>query len=140
MAVDLKKQLQQVSKEIKALSKKVDKLVVAAGKAAAPKKAAAKKPAAKKTTAKKTATKKTATKKAEKKKSLAKEVAAKLREHYGADDIDRAMGNYLRWMRVPKEWTVIEEGLELGETIVINDQDGFVVIHCIHEIPIPYFG
>ena len=61
MAVDLKKQLQQVSKEIKALSKKVDKLVTAAGKAAKPKKAAAKKAAPKKAAAKKTTAKKKST-------------------------------------------------------------------------------
>jgi len=82
MAVDLKKQLQQVSKEIKALSKKVDKLVTAAGKVSKPKKAAAKKAApkkaaAKKTTAKKTTAKKTAAKKAPAKKAVAKKKVAK---------------------------------------------------------------
>ena len=77
MAVDLKKQLQQVSKEIKALSKKVDKLVTAAGKASKPKKAAAKKAAPKKAAAKKTTAKKTAAKKAPAKKAVAKKAAAK---------------------------------------------------------------
>ena len=82
MAVDLKKQLQQVSKEIKALSKKVDKLVTAAGKASKPKKAAAKKAApkkaaAKKTTAKKAPAKKTVAKKKAAKKAPAKKAAAK---------------------------------------------------------------
>ena len=73
MAVDLKKQLQQVSKEIKALSKKVDKLVAAAGKAAKPKKAAAKKAAPKKAAAKK----KAPAKKAVAKKTVAKKAPAK---------------------------------------------------------------
>ena len=72
MAVDLKKQLQQVSKEIKTLSKKVDKLVTAAGKASKPKKAAAKKAAPKKAAAKKTAAKKAPAKKAVAKKKVAK--------------------------------------------------------------------
>ena len=82
MAVDLKKQLQQVSKEIKALSKKVDKLVAAAGQATKPKKAAAKKTAAKKAPAKKAVAKKTTAKKkapakkaAPKKKAPAKKAA-----------------------------------------------------------------
>jgi len=77
MAVDLKKQLQQVSKEIKALSKKVDKLVTAAGKVSKPKKAAAKKAAPKKAAAKKTTAKKTAAKKAPAKKAVAKKKVAK---------------------------------------------------------------
>jgi hypothetical protein len=77
MAVDLKKQLQQVSKEIKALSKKVDKLVTAAGKVSKPKKAAAKKAAPKKAAAKKTTAKKTAAKKAPAKKTVAKKKVAK---------------------------------------------------------------
>jgi hypothetical protein len=77
MAVDLKKQLQQVSKEIKALSKKVDKLVAAAGTASKPKKAAAKKAAPKKAAAKKTTAKKTAAKKAPAKKAVAKKKGAK---------------------------------------------------------------
>ncbi|MCG6912269.1 MAG: hypothetical protein LJE94_19425 [Deltaproteobacteria bacterium] len=82
MAADLKKELQKVSKEIKALAKKVDKLVTAAGKAApakkAPaKKAPAKKAAAKKAPAKKTAAKKTAAKKAPAKKAAAKKAPAK---------------------------------------------------------------
>jgi len=85
MAVDLKKQLQQVSreilkqvsKEIKALSKKVDKLAAAAAKASKPKKAAAKKAAPKKAAPKKTAAKKTAAKKTAAKKAPAKKTAAK---------------------------------------------------------------
>lgn len=92
MAVDLKKQLQQVTKEIlqqvnkeiKALSKKVDKLVAAAGKPTKPKKAAPKKAAAKKTAAKKAPAKKAAPKKkapakktAPKKKAPAKKAPAK---------------------------------------------------------------
>lgn len=77
MAVDLKKQLQQVSKEIKALSKKVDKLVTVAGKAAKPKKAAAKKAAPKKAAAKKTAAKKAPAKKTVAKKAAAKKAPAK---------------------------------------------------------------
>ena len=77
MAVDLKKQLQQVSKEIKTLSKKVDKLVTAAGKASKPKKAAAKKAAPKKAAAKKTAAKKAPAKKAVAKKKVAKKAPAK---------------------------------------------------------------
>lgn len=76
MAVDLKKQLQQVSKEIKALAKKVDKLVAAAGKAPATKKAAAKKAAPKKTVAKKTAAKKAPAKKAAAKKAAPKKQAS----------------------------------------------------------------
>lgn len=86
MAADLKKQLQQlskeilqqVSKEIKALSKQIDKLAAAAGKAAKTKKTAAKKAAPKKPAAKKTAAKKVPAKKAvAKKKAPAKKTAAK---------------------------------------------------------------
>jgi putative endonuclease len=75
MAADLKKQVQQVSKEVKALSKKVDKLVAAAGKTAKPKKAAAKKAAPKKAAAKKTVAKKAPAKKAAAKKKVAKKKA-----------------------------------------------------------------
>ena len=84
MAADLKKQLQQlskeilqqVSKEIKALSKQIDKLAAAAGKVAKPKKAAPKKAAAKKAPAKKTTAKKAvAKKKAPAKKAVAKKKA-----------------------------------------------------------------
>jgi putative endonuclease len=75
MAADLKKQVQQVSKEVKALSKKVDKLVAAAGKTAKPKKAAAKKAAPKKAAAKKTVAKKASAKKAAAKKKVAKKKA-----------------------------------------------------------------
>lgn len=85
MATDLKKQLQQlskeilqqVSKEIKALSKQIDKLAAAAGKAAKPKKAAAKKAASKKSAAKKAVAKKTTKKKAPAKKATAKKTVAK---------------------------------------------------------------
>ena len=86
MAVDLRKQLQQVSKEIlqqvskeiKALSKKVDKLAAAAAKASKPKKAAAKKAAPKKAAAKKTVAKKAPAKKTvAKKKAPAKKAAPK---------------------------------------------------------------
>ena len=83
MAADLKKEVQQVSKEVKALSKKVDKLLAAAGKAAKPKKAAAKKAAPKKAAAKKTVAKKapakkaTANKKVAKKRAPAKKTVAK---------------------------------------------------------------
>ena len=77
MAVDLKKQLQQVSKEIKAFSKKVEKLVAAAEKAAKPKIAAAKKVAPKKAAPKKAVAKKTAAKKAPAKKAVAKKTKAK---------------------------------------------------------------
>jgi len=78
MAVDLKKQLQQVSKQIKALSKKVDKLVTAAGKASKPKKAAAKKTAAKKAVAKKKVAKKAPAKKAAAKKKAPAKKASKV--------------------------------------------------------------
>ena len=75
MATDLKKKVQQVSKEVKALSKKVDKLIAAAGKAAKPKKAAAKKATPKKAAAKKTVAKKAPAKKAAAKKKVTKKKA-----------------------------------------------------------------
>jgi len=85
MAKDLKKELQLVSKEIKALSKKIDKLLVAAGKAAKAKPKIAKKakpakkaaPKAKKTAVKKAPAKKIAAKKAPAKKAAAKKTPAK---------------------------------------------------------------
>ncbi|MBW2176669.1 MAG: GIY-YIG nuclease family protein [Deltaproteobacteria bacterium] len=85
MAKDLKKELQLVSKEIKALSKKIDKLLVAAGKAAKAKPKIAKKakpakkaaPKAKKTAVKKAPAKKIAAKKAPAKKAAAKKAPAK---------------------------------------------------------------
>ncbi|MBW2611293.1 MAG: GIY-YIG nuclease family protein [Deltaproteobacteria bacterium] len=85
MAKDLKKELQLVSKEIKALSKKIDKLVVAAGKAAKAKPKIAKKakpakkaaPKAKKTAVKKAPAKKAPAKNAAAKKAPAKKAAAK---------------------------------------------------------------
>ena len=85
MAKDLKKELQLVSKEIKALSKKIDKLLVAAGKAAKAKPKIAKKakpakkaaPKAKKTAVKKAPAKKAPAKKAAAKKAPAKKAAAK---------------------------------------------------------------
>ncbi len=85
MAKDLKKELQLVSKEIKALSKKIDKLLVAAGKAAKAKPKIAKKakpakkaaPKAKKTAVKKAPAKKAPAKNAAAKKAPAKKAAAK---------------------------------------------------------------
>ena len=75
MTKNLKKNLQAVNREIKALSKKVDKMIVAVGKLEKPKAVKAK--PAKKTVAKAKPMKKVATKKAPVKKVAVKKPAAK---------------------------------------------------------------
>jgi len=37
-------------------------------------------------------------------------VAEKLKEHFATDDIDAAMGNFMRWLRMEKEWQELPGG------------------------------
>jgi len=60
-------------------------------------------------------------------------VAAALQEHYGTGDIDRAMGNYLRWLNAPKQWDRLGEDLERDEFGVVWSTNefnrGYIVEH-----------
>ncbi len=84
MATDLKKDLKAVNRELKALSKKVEKLVIAAGKTEKPK-------TVKKTVAKKTVTKK-ATKKAPAKKIVKSSVKKPVKKKAEVTAIDTVLG------------------------------------------------
>ena len=63
-------------------------------------------------------------------------VRLRLSRHYGTDNIDRAMGNCLRWMNLKFDWTPCGDGLkrdEFGVIWAVNELNrGY-----IHEHPLP---
>ena len=46
-------------------------------------------------------------------------VRARLEEHYGTDDIDQPMGNYLRWFNASESWESLGDNLERDEFGVV---------------------
>ena len=52
-------------------------------------------------------------------------VRAALKKHFGVEDIDRAIGNYLRWCNAPKAWVHVGEDLE---------RDEFGVVWSVNEL------
>lgn len=64
-------------------------------------------------------------------------VHAALERHYGDEDIDRSMGNYLRWINAPKQWERVGENLERDEFGVVwsvNEFNrGYIAEHPLAE-------
>lgn len=64
-------------------------------------------------------------------------VARALREHLGTQDIDRAMGNYLRWLSPARQWQTVADDLAIDEFGVVwkrNERNrGYVFEHPLKE-------